>query len=638
MQEFLLRTFLPLCVSLLTCTSAYVLGFFIVKRTKIAEQIGRVFEMGLSMLLGYGLLANITLILSLLGFLRLEVVWFICIILNITGYRYIALFIKNLKYFFGQLKLQSSLDNTFLILISFFCFFYLISAFVPPYETDAIAYHLPNAIQIAERGILSLSGYGIWAGNMPILQETLYGFLYKMYGFTLINLVNFQMLLAGLTVIFSFVKKEFNIKAGLVSVLFTLAFHPLLNHAINGYIDAAIFSYEMTAVILFLFWTKYNKRSFLLLSGSMYGLALASKYTPLYSLVLISALFIILNFKNKATINKFLFDVLYFLFPLVLLAGFWYFKNLILLGNPIYPFIFSHKGFSDKVLADAIFNIKFNTGLPAVYPNLLNFILMPFKLFWHPYYLTVLISFFIFPFGLLIKNNRQLFRLLMLFIFFYLTVWFFFMANSPRYALIGPVGLMMVAGIVLSEFCKYIKIEKSWPKAKYIFFVIFVILIITLFNFKNSHIFKIKKTAVEYALGTIDESEFYNRNSLGELYEASGYVNNNFTNTNILNNWDGFDLFLHNNNHYISFYDNSEITSNSDWLKICRFLKEQDISLLFINSDLRSKVLANRWTIVEGTTKTWHNLKNLEDIVAGHSSLIFEKFNGRLYSIGQCDK
>jgi len=34
------------------------------------------------------------------------------------------------------------------------------------------------------------------------------------------------------------------------------------------------------------------------------------------------------------------------------LAGYWYVKNLIVLGNPIYPFIFGHPGLSDQWMAN----------------------------------------------------------------------------------------------------------------------------------------------------------------------------------------------------------------------------------------------------------------------------------------------
>lgn len=43
--------------------------------------------------------------------------------------------------------------------------------------------------------------------------------------------------------------------------------------------------------------------------------------------------------------------IIAFALPVVVVAGYWYLKNWILFGNPIYPFLFAHPGLSDAWMA-----------------------------------------------------------------------------------------------------------------------------------------------------------------------------------------------------------------------------------------------------------------------------------------------
>ena len=77
------------------------------------------------------------------------------------------------------------------------------------------------------------------------------------------------------------------------------------------------------------------------------GASIAAKYTELMSLTIMAVL-LASDLKSSAG-RKLIFKCAVIV---TLVASFWYVKNLILLNNPIYPFIFGHPGLSDAWMKD----------------------------------------------------------------------------------------------------------------------------------------------------------------------------------------------------------------------------------------------------------------------------------------------
>jgi hypothetical protein len=77
------------------------------------------------------------------------------------------------------------------------------------------------------------------------------------------------------------------------------------------------------------------------------GASIAAKYTELMSLTIMGVL---LAPELKSAEGRRL--ILKCALIITLTASFWYIKNLVLLNNPIYPFIFGHPGFSDAGMKD----------------------------------------------------------------------------------------------------------------------------------------------------------------------------------------------------------------------------------------------------------------------------------------------
>jgi len=133
-----------------------------------------------------------------------------------------------------------------------------------------------------------------------------------------------------LTLIFTFlmVKRIFNTKIGLYTLLF-LAFVPL-------FIDYSVFSYVESMltflVVLSVYLAIKNK---IILASIAAGLGVLTKYNALFILPLLIYI-VYKNNKNKSCLLKRLSIVV--LLPLVI-ASPWLIRNWLVLGNPIWPFL-----------------------------------------------------------------------------------------------------------------------------------------------------------------------------------------------------------------------------------------------------------------------------------------------------------
>lgn len=638
MQQVIFEVLIPFFISLLMLCVSFVIGNFIFDKLRINQRYGSLFNFAISSILGFGLVANISLILSLLNILNVAVVWSIVAVVLVVGRKKIINLVRQILSFWEGFGISTFLEGLLIFLIAIGFLFYLVSTFSPPYKNDAIAYHLPNTIEIANGNLLSMGGYGKWSENMPILIETLYAWLYQIGGFNLINLCHYQLVLLLFLAVYSIIKNEFSRLGGLIATFLFFGFHPLMTHSTDAYIDGGILTFELSGILLFFLWVKYKDSGWLSLSGSMYGLALASKYVPLYSFTAIMIFFIVFNLWHRVSVKVFIFNCLRFFIPVFLFSGFWYIKNLILLHNPFYPFIFNHNGLGDRLMETELFKSRYYTGGPLIEVSLLNFVLLPYKFFWSINYTTILISFLFSPFGFLVSENKIFFRVLMCLAVVYFTIWYFFVSNIIRYGLPGPILLMMAAGVIIAWLVqnKFRIIFAHWL-FKIFVVIAFFIFFTLVFIHRNNYIVASKITEVKYVLGIINKTEFYRLNQLGELFEASNFINQNYFGMNVVNNWDGFNIFLENNNKFISFSGYLENRGTISTSTICSYFANNKTDLIFINHDYRQRVVDDWWGSTIGVGDIFKKNNMIEnDIILSGSQVIFEKYSGRLYHINIC--
>lgn len=287
MEHFLKDLIFPLVCSLIFFHIAFIVGNKLLKLLSFPTVGVDARRTGLSVLLGYGVLSYGTLIMSFFGPLSWWVIWLIVVIVLVLGRQTVFTLYKNFfSYIHPVVKKWTVEEKILLLLIGCGVVFYALSAFVPPYRNDAIAYHLPETMVIAKEGIKHFPiGVSKFFGNLPLLMETLYALLYTVQGFVLINLTHFQILLAALAVCYSFVKNNFSRRTSLLALVVILTLYEVFVNATNAYIDGATIAFEVAGFLTLIEWCSNKQKKLLTVIGLLFGLALATKYNALYGVV-----------------------------------------------------------------------------------------------------------------------------------------------------------------------------------------------------------------------------------------------------------------------------------------------------------------------------------------------------------------
>jgi len=636
-----IREILPLAIlfAIVLFHVSFVVGFWFFKKIKPDKvNFDFVLLMGVCVLLGYGLLGYLSLFLSSLGPLNKPLVAIICLLILVLGRHYLVDLYKNIWCLLSLVKRKDVLIKLLLSVAIFLFVFYLISALVPPYRIDALAYHLPEAMQIAQGNFFSIGGFGNMLSNTPKLMESLYALAYVVSGFALINLVHYQILLVSFLVIFSFLRKEFNATAGLLAVILIFSLYELLVNATSPYVDAATVALEVSAILFFFTYLKYGQRESAIISGILYGLALSTKYLPFYSLVIVACLFVSYFVIKKENRRAIIIDCALFGGVIVLFGGFWYVKNWIVLGNPLYPFIFSHVGFTDVQLAQGIH--QQGEFIPR---TLFNFVLLPIKFFFNSYYSSSLLAFFILPFSLLVKDNKKLVRLLLFFTLTYFSVWFFAISHQKRFGMVGIVFLMIVASIVISYFLKKYRHTLFLKVVAVVLVGFFCVAAFFVVTHKNSYFIQVKKTELGYVFGKYSVAEFYSKREkgLGETYQLSEYINKNFRNTTFWILWDDNSFFIGNNNTFlpasIFVLQNNTLSTST----IISYLQDNKINYIITKtlnaSDdfLNSAYVKNSVAETFYTDLVWNSVVEIDKLLPQFSSKIYEGDGRVIYKINR---
>jgi len=213
---------------------------------------------------------------------------------------------------------------------------------LPPYLTDEMAYHFWSPYDVKHELVWNF-GTGYYQ-NLPKLIDTMMVLpfaLTKTYAPS--RLLHFLLFYSGVTAIYAWLKLRFGFT---VSALFALMYlfinQNLLIIATSGYIDYSMAILITLAVITLLDVMIFaNPASFL--AGSIFwGLSIGGKYTALLGLTAYTTIFSAWYlYQGKKYLH--IRNLAKFLMLLLIFGGYWYVKNLLYTGNPIYPFLFGCK-------------------------------------------------------------------------------------------------------------------------------------------------------------------------------------------------------------------------------------------------------------------------------------------------------
>jgi 4-amino-4-deoxy-L-arabinose transferase-like glycosyltransferase len=544
-------------LAVILLAAAYLLGSFILRKAKLSAKINQNFNSALAILLGYGLISLAALILSAGGPINKFVAYALLLLIFIFRYQDLFDSVKKISLVPGRIKKYDIGEKTLLAGIIFCFLFYLTSALVPPYRTDALAYHLPEAMGVAAGGLgwLVKNAPGDFFTNLPAGVEVLDAVLYALGGFTPIHLVHYSILLAFLFFLFKLIKEYFDRPKALLAILLIFSLYDLFVNGTNAYVDAVMIAWELSGFLLLLLWSKSRSAAYLVMAGFFYGLALGTKYNALSGILLAGLILLFYLSKDKNSIGTIVKKILYFILPLLAVSGFWYFKNLIFYGNPIYPFYFGHPGFSDDTFRQMTTAVKSF----VVDRTIVNFVLLPFIFFFKSYYLVLFGAFISWPFVFLWRKfaagPNQIIKILTFYIGAYSLLWFFVITQQLKF-FYGPMILLMIIFALQLDLVRRFIWERLQPKIIFLQ-IIFLLALVILSSLaykvataKNNYFINVKKADLAYVSGLSDKAEFYRAKNMGDIYQVSQYINANFKNTVWLDIWGSTGFFLSSGNKF----------------------------------------------------------------------------------------
>ncbi len=280
-----------------------------------------------------------------------------------------------------------------------------LQALTPPWDYDGLMYHLQAPRLFLEAGRIYLLP-DIWQANGPFTIEMLYtvGLAFGSASFARLVHLAFAILLVLGTYLGG---RRFISPVGgwiAAAVLVGIPIFPIWGSL--AYADMGWAIYEFLALYALLTWWKNRRQSWLLLSAVCLGLALGSKYLALGAGAVFGLTVLAATWRTGARgsiKNGWIYGSV-----AVAVAAPWYLKNLVLAGNPVYPFFLGGPGWNPDRL-----------GLITTYLNgfgmgkgFLELVQLPWRLYAnHIAFATFMSSIefpsFLFPFALLYPVSRK---------------------------------------------------------------------------------------------------------------------------------------------------------------------------------------------------------------------------------------
>lgn len=218
----------------------------------------------------------------------------------------------------------------FLIIIPFLPAVF-IKASLPPYYSDEMAYHFISPSQLAH--ISTWHFDGDFYPNLPQVFDLFFVLVFALTKtYSVARLFIFSTLVTAILFTFSFLKVGFG-RLTAYFFVFTLFSIPqaIVHISTIGYVDIPTYSFMLIGVIFLIDFLNSSNHLSAYLSSIFWGLALGTKYTSLSAFTAILPIFFMVlpKIRLKGTIAMF--------FLVLIFGGYWYIKNLIAYGNPLYP-------------------------------------------------------------------------------------------------------------------------------------------------------------------------------------------------------------------------------------------------------------------------------------------------------------
>jgi hypothetical protein len=402
--------------------------------------------------IGFGILSYSVFILGLMKLLYSWVFYLLLVILLI----FVMPEIKNLIKIRFQINMLSSFEVTLIILLVMHIIVNLIGSLAPVTSWDAVTYHL---------ALPKVYFYNHKISNLPIHQSGFPANINMLYllgllinGEVLAKLINFLFSILVIFLIYSFCKKNFSAKVGLLAAIIYYA-TPVVNSTSSSLmIDQGLTFFLLLSLYAFYEYYTSGNKHFLILSAVYYGFALGCKYSLLIFAPLFLFVMALKVYKSKTYSLKSLSPIVSFSIISFIMFAPWLVKNSLFTGNPFYPFF--GRFFPSKYLNPVPLELYYVHTLPTIFKrSFVNLLLLPWNLTMKGVWKEAIGPLFLIfiPFLFLLKNIPKVIKHILTFCFFYLILSFYSLLWVQKRYLLQIFPLFSI----ISAFVAYQLIDKD---------------------------------------------------------------------------------------------------------------------------------------------------------------------------------
>ena len=216
-----------------------------------------------------------------------------------------------------------------------------VQALSPAWDYDGLMYHLQAPRLFLDAGRL-IPLPEIWQANGPLQIEMLYVAALALGSEPTARLTHLT--LAGLIVLATFIlgREQLGETGGWLAAAVMLGIPIFPIWGTLAYSDMGWALFESLALLILLRWSRTQQQGWLVLAGLFAGLAAGSKYLGLAGLGAGVCLVLLASWRSgfKAVMRA----CAAFALPALVALAPWYLKNVLWLGDPVYPFLSGSEG------------------------------------------------------------------------------------------------------------------------------------------------------------------------------------------------------------------------------------------------------------------------------------------------------
>lgn len=235
---------------------------------------------------------------------------------------------------------------------------FFVQSFLPNSDWDGAAYHLTLAERFLDGRILQVvPEFDTY--NFPGGVHLIYALFMTVGAEQAVVVFNFILAAALILFIYILAAEIWNRRAALWAAVICGGLNILWEVALTPRIDSIQAFFTVAACGAFLYWVKHKEKTELVIfSGMMLGVTLGIKYTALFPAAVVGvgaaglSLWVFRKRLKQAVVLILLFSLV-----MVIPSGWWYARNFVLLGDPLYPYFsgplyFSQDGELQEFLPD----------------------------------------------------------------------------------------------------------------------------------------------------------------------------------------------------------------------------------------------------------------------------------------------